>query len=420
MHGLGEFGMQLQLPVLAVDRNEVFRFDQVNDQFQFFLAGVAAHVNWWRGSVFVDDVCLAPEQVIDHAIDRLLIAGNDAGGKHNRVAFFDLGMFVIVYGSTRQRRHRFALCAANEHTNFFRSEILHLTRMNQQTFGNLDIAQVFSDLRRTGHGPANERNFAPVLPGEFYRELNAMNRRRKTRNKQPALGAGKNFIELAAHRPLTGRVTFALNIGAVLKQGQHALFTVFGKCVKIKEPVVGGRGINFEVAGVNDHAERRVDRQRNAIHQAVRYLNGMNSKRSYLEALAWTNLAQVRAVEEAMFIQLVLDVGKRELRSPHRDVQLGKDPWQGANVILVAVSQNNPAHMLSVFGEIRNFGDNNVHAQKFGLGEHKAGIDDDNVIASEAGHAVHAELAQPAERHDVEFSGWHWKLSDASTADTGN
>ena len=78
MHGLGEFGMQLQLPVLAVDRNEVFRFDQVNDQFQFFLAGVAAHVYRRRGSVFVDDVCLAPEQVINHAIDRLLISRNDA------------------------------------------------------------------------------------------------------------------------------------------------------------------------------------------------------------------------------------------------------------------------------------------------------------------------------------------------------
>src|SRR5438132_7508762 len=315
-------------------------------------------------------MCFAPKQMVNHAIDRLLVAGNNAGRKHNSVAVFDLGMFVIVYGSTRQRRHRFALCAANEHTNFFRSEILHLTRMNQQTFGNLDIAQVFSDLRRTGHGPANERNFAPVLPGEFYRELNAMNRRRKTRNKQPALGAGKNFIELAAHGSLTGRVAFALNVGAVLKQGQHAFFTVFGKSVKIKEPVVCGRGINFEVTGVNDHAEGRVDRQRNAIHQAVRHLNGMNTKRSYLEALTGTNLAQVRAVEETVFIQLVFDVGKRELRSPHRDVQLGENPRQGANVILVAMSQNNPADMLAVFGEIRNFGDNDVHAQKFGLGEH--------------------------------------------------
>ena len=76
--------------------------------------------------------------------------------------------------------------------------------------------------------------------------------------------------------------------------------------------------------------------------------------------------------------------------------------------------------MLPVFGEIRDFGDNDVHAQKFGLGEHQAGIDDDNVVTPAHGHAVHAELAQPAERHHVEFSRWHWKLSDASTADTGN
>src|SRR5947208_5106176 len=292
--------------------------------------------------------------------------------------------------------------------------------MYQPSLANLYIAQVFSDLRRTGHGPANERNFAPVLPDEFYRELNAMNRRRKTRNKQPALGAGKNFIKLAAHRSLAGCVAFALNVGAVLKQRKHAFFAVFGKSVKIKKPVVCGCGINFEVAGVNDHAEGRVDRQRNAIHQAVRHLNGMNSKRPYLEALAWTNLAQVRAVEETVFIQLVLDIGERELRAPHRNIQLGENPWQGANMILVAMSQNNPADKLPVFGEIRNFGDNDVHAQKFGLGEHQARINDDNVVTPAHGHAVHAELAQPAERHHVEFSRWHWKLSDASTADTGN
>src|SRR5207245_10728305 len=102
----------------------------------------------------------------------------------------------------------------------------------------------------------------------------------------------------------------------------------FSKSVKIEKPVVGGCGINFEVAGVNDHAERRVDRQRNAIHQAVRHLNGMNSKRSYLEALAWTNLAQVSAVEEDMFIQLVFDIGERELRSPTRQVQSRDNPRQ--------------------------------------------------------------------------------------------
>src|SRR5438552_17942270 len=121
-------------------------------------------------------------------------------------------MFVIIDGSTRQRRHRFALCAANEHANFFRSEILHFAGMNQQTFGNVDIAEVFSDLRRAGHGAAYERDLPSVFPGELYRELNAMNRRRKTRTKQTALAEGKHAIDSPPHRPRAGCVAFALNV----------------------------------------------------------------------------------------------------------------------------------------------------------------------------------------------------------------
>ena len=38
-------GMQFQLAVLAVDGNEVARLDQVDDELEFFLAGVSADVD---------------------------------------------------------------------------------------------------------------------------------------------------------------------------------------------------------------------------------------------------------------------------------------------------------------------------------------------------------------------------------------
>ena len=83
-------------------------------------------------------------------------------------------MFVIINRGPRQSRHRFTLRAADEDADFFRREILHLARMNQQSFGNLDVAQVFSDLRRAGHGTANECDLATMLPGQLYGQLDAM------------------------------------------------------------------------------------------------------------------------------------------------------------------------------------------------------------------------------------------------------
>src|SRR6185369_10240988 len=44
LHRCCHLRVQLQLPVLAVDGNEIFRLHQVDDQLQFFLAGVAADV----------------------------------------------------------------------------------------------------------------------------------------------------------------------------------------------------------------------------------------------------------------------------------------------------------------------------------------------------------------------------------------
>ena len=143
------------------------RLHQVDDQLQFFLAGVSADVNRRRGAVVVDDVGLAAEQVIDHAVDRLLVARNDARRQHHRVALFDLGVLVIVDGGARQRRHRLALRAADQHANFLRRKVLHLAGMNQQALGNFDVAEVLRNLRRVVHRAADEGDFACHAPTPF-------------------------------------------------------------------------------------------------------------------------------------------------------------------------------------------------------------------------------------------------------------
>jgi len=62
VHGSGHFGVQLELAVLAVDGNEIFWLDQVDDEFEFVLAGVAADVDGRRGSIFEIDVSLAADR----------------------------------------------------------------------------------------------------------------------------------------------------------------------------------------------------------------------------------------------------------------------------------------------------------------------------------------------------------------------
>ena len=84
-------------------------------------------------------------------------------------------------------------------------------------------------------------------------------------------------------------------------------------------------------------------------------------------------------------------------------------------MVFVAVGEHDGAHLLAVLDQIGNVGNNDVHAEKFGFGKHQAGVDDDDVVAPAHGHAVHAELAQPAERHNMQFSSWH-AVIDRSTS----
>src|SRR5579872_1281289 len=296
-HGSGHFGVQLELTIFSVDRNKVARLDQVDDQLKFFLTCVSADMDWRAGTVFVDDVSLAAEEVVDHPVNGFFVARDDAAGKNDSVALLDFRVLVIIDRGPGERGHGLALRAADQDTDFFRRKILHFPGIDDQSLGKFDVAQVFGDLGRVIHGAADEGDLASVLMGELYGEVDAVNGTREARDEEATLGVGEDLVELAANGALTGRISLALDVGGILKQRQHALFAVFGEGVEIEKFVVGGGGIDFEIAGVNDDTERCVDGERNAINQAVRDLNRMDGEGSGFEALVGPHLTQVGVVE---------------------------------------------------------------------------------------------------------------------------
>ena len=218
--------------------------------------------------------------------------------------------------------------------------------MNQQPVRDIDVAEVLRDLGRLHHGAADQRDLASVLERQLHRQLDAMDGRREAGDEQLLPGAGEDFLEARAHRAFARRVAAALDVGRILEQRQHAFLAVLGEGVQIEEPVVGGRRIDLEVAGMNQDAQRRMDRQRHAVHQAVRHLDGIDGERADLEALARPDLVEHGVVEQAVLFQLALDIGQGELGAIHRHVQFGQNPGQRADVVFVAVGQHDAAHVL--------------------------------------------------------------------------
>ena len=109
---LRQCGVPGQLPVLAVNRHEVARTHQVQNQLQLFRAGVPGDVHR-RIHGSVNHVGAPPRDVIDHPVDRLLVTGNDARAQNDGVARLQREMLVIIDGDARQRGHRLALRAGD-------------------------------------------------------------------------------------------------------------------------------------------------------------------------------------------------------------------------------------------------------------------------------------------------------------------
>ena len=133
----------------------------------------------------------------------------------------------------------------------------------------------------------------------------------------------------------------------------------------------------------------------------------MNGEDSGLEALVGAHLAQVGVVQQSVLVEFVFDVSQREFGAPDGHVEFGENPGQGADVIFMAVGENDSAHALAVLDEIGDVGDHDIDAEQFGFGEHQSGVDDDDVVSPADGHAVHAELAEAPQRDDLQFSSWH-------------
>ncbi len=76
-------------------------------------------------------------------------------------------------------------------------------------------------------------------------------------------------------------------------------------------------------------------------------------------------------------------------------------------MVLMAVGEHDAAHLVTVLQQVRNVGYHDIDAQKLRFREHQAGVDDKNIVSPADGHAVHSELAQTAQGHNVKFSRWH-------------
>ena len=135
-------------------------------------------------------------------------------------------------------------------------------------------------------------------------DLHPVDARRERGDDQPPARAGEDLLERLDDFGFRAGEAAAIDVGAVGEQRQHALGAELREAVQVEVLAVERRLIDLEVAGVDDDADRRVNRQRHAVGHAVRDADELDRERADGDPIARSDRHERRRVLEAVLPQL--------------------------------------------------------------------------------------------------------------------
>ena len=389
-----------ELAVLAMDRHEIAWLDQREHELQLLGAGVSRHVHVLH--VVGDHGGPAPGDVAHRPRDCLLVARDRPRREHYRIVGTDLDVAMVVDGDAGQRRPRLALRPGSEAEHVLRRVALNVHVTDLQPGRNAQEPETLGDLGVLDHAAADEGDLAVELRREIDENLHPVDARGKGGDHQLAVCAGEDLLERLDDLDFGTREAASIDIRAVREQREHALAAQLGEAMEIEVLTVDRRLVDLEVARVHDRACRARDGQRHTIRHAVRHPDEFDLERTDSHFVARLNPLEAFSGVDTMLHEFRLDERKGHGRAVDRTIEERHDIRHAADVILVAMGQDQRLQLAAPRLDVREIGDNKVDAKLIRFREHHAGIDQDGGVLPRDRHHVHAELAQAAERDDLE------------------
>ncbi len=244
--------LPLQMPVLAVNRERVFRLHQRVDHLDLLLAGVSGHMR-----VLEDDLRALHTQLVDDLGHRLLVARDRVGGEHDYIPRIDLYLAVQVCRHAGERRHRLTLGTGRDQHDLPRAVIDHLLGLNQNAVRNPQISELLRDINDVDHAASFHADLAVILHRRVDDLLHAVHIAGKCSYNQPVLLIlGEDLLKYPSDRLLRARESRAQHIGRVAQQSQNALMAELTEALQIDRIAVNRRKVHLEVTRVHNDTRR--------------------------------------------------------------------------------------------------------------------------------------------------------------------
>ena len=306
-------------------------------------------------------------------------------------------------GHTAQRAQGFALTAGSHQHHLLRRVLVQLVYADQGALRDVHIAQFLRHGGVVDHAASAEGHLAAILHGQINDLLHAVDVGGKGRNDDALVaGAGKQAAHTGSHLLLGGGKARALRVGGVAQQSQHTALPVLGQGGQVGH-TAGQRGVvDLKVAGLDDGTGGAVDSKSHSIRDGVVHMDRLHGKAAQLDLLTGHDLHKLGLTGKAELLQLVLDQAAGQTGAIHRQADLLQQIGNAANVVLVAVGDEQTLDLVLVLhhkGEVR---DDHIHAEHLAVREHQTAVHDDHIaVALVDGHVL-ADLAQTAQRVDMD------------------
>ena len=166
---------------------------------------------------------------------------------------------------------------------------------------------------------------------------------------------------------------------------------------------VDRREVELEVAAVHDGADRREERDREAVRNRVRDRDELAVDRTDPAALTVGNRNQLGAIEHARFFDAIAGERERQLRAIDRNGDVTEQERDPARVVFVGVREQDRVDPVGVLPKVREVGEDQIDTGHVGVGKHDPAVDEEDAIVDLDAAAVAADLTQPAQEDDPHF-----------------
>ena len=154
-----------------------------------------------------------------------------------------------------------------------------------------------------------------------------------------------------------------------------------------------GALVDLPVGGVHHGADRSPDGQRDGVWNRMGHLDELDFERAHLLALPGLDHSEVGLVLQRVLGETLSGDAQRQARAVDRRLNLAEKVRQRPDVVVVSVGQHDALQGRRLVLEVGH------------VGHDEAGIHQQDGPFVAQGHHVHAELAQSAERHDLQRRG---------------